>query len=150
MAADAWVFYNKFHEYRGDGTIDLDDDTFKVILVASGYTPSTSGHSTYADITNELSTANGYTNGGQSLTSVTWTESGGTATFDAANPSWTASGGAITARYAVIYDDTPSSPANPLVAYCLLDNSPADVTANDGAAFTINLHANGIFTSAAA
>jgi hypothetical protein len=150
MAADAWVIYNKFLEYMADGTIDLDGDTFKVALVASGYTPSVSGHSTFADITNELSTANGYTAGGATLGTVTWAESGGTATFDCANPSWTASGGAITARYAVIYDDTPTSPADPLVAYCLLDNTPADVSAADGADFTISINASGIFTLAAA
>lgn len=145
------TIYNKFLEYMADGTIDLDGDTFKVALVSSTYTPSASTHTVYADITNELSTANGYTAGGATLGTVTWTESGGTVTFDAADASWTASGGSITARYAVIYDDTPSTPvAKPLVAYVLLDTTPADVTATDGNTFTLSWNASGIFTLAAA
>jgi hypothetical protein len=35
MAANAWKRYNKFPEYIGDGTIDLDNDTFKVALFLS-------------------------------------------------------------------------------------------------------------------
>lgn len=150
MTANALAFYDTFIEYVADGTIDLDTHTFKVALVASGYTPSASGHSTFSDITNELSTAAGYTAGGQALSSVTWGQSGGTATFDAADTVWTASGGSITARYAVIYDDTPSSPADPLVGYILLDNSPADVTATDGNTLTLQWNGSGIFTIAKA
>ena len=146
MAADAWKVYNKFKEYMADGTIDLDGDTFKIILLDSGHTIDLTDD-TYSDVSaDELSTANGYTAGGETLTSVTWSESSGTITFDCADVTWTASGGAITARYAVIYDDTPTSPADPLVAYCLMDNSPADVSASDGADLTIQMSANGIFT----
>jgi hypothetical protein len=54
------------------------------------------------------------------------------------------------ARYAVIYDDTPTSPADPLVAYCLLDTSPADVTAVDTRTLTLQIAAGGIFTLAGA
>lgn len=150
MTANALAFYDSFIEYMADGTIDLDTHTFKVILVTSTYTPSASTHTVYADITNELSTANGYTNGGQALGTVTWSQTGGTATFDAADTVWTASGGSITARYAVIYDDTPTSPADPLVGYILLDNSPADVTATDGNTFTLQWNGSGIFTVAKA
>lgn len=145
MAASI-TFYHSFYEYIADGTIDLDTHTFKVALVASTYTPSASTHTVFADVTNELSTANGYTAGGATLGTVTWTQSGGTATFDAADTQWTASGGSITARYAVIYDDTPTTPADPLVAYILLDTTPADVTATDGNNFTLTWNASGILT----
>jgi hypothetical protein len=142
MAA-LFTFYNSFKEYMADGTIDLDSHTFKVMLTSSSYTPSASTHTVKADVTNELSTANGYTAGGAALTSVTWTSSGGTSTFDAANTSWTASGGSITARYAVIYDDTAAN--DELVAYILLDTTPADVTATSGNNLTITWN-TGIFT----
>jgi len=145
MAASI-TFYNSFREYLGDGTIDLDTHTFKVMLTSSSYTPNASTHTVKADVTNELSTANGYTAGGATLGSVTWTLSGGTVTFDAADTAWTASGAGITARYAVIYDDTPSSPADPLVAYILLDTTPADVTASAGNNLTLQWNASGIFT----
>ena len=123
MAAGNWIFYNSAREYLADGTIDLDSHTFKIALLTNTYTPSAS-HSTYADLTNQLSTANGYTSGGATLASVTWTHSGTTATFDCADPSWTASGGSIGPfRIAVIYDDTPTSPADPLLCYCILDSA---------------------------
>jgi hypothetical protein len=138
--------YNSLSKYIADGTIDVDTDTFKVALVASTYTPSASAHTVYADITNELSTANGYTNGGATLSSVTFTRSGATSTFDAADTVWTASGGSIVARYAVIYKlGTANSIVNPLVAYILLDNTPADVTTTAGNTLTIQWNAAGIF-----
>jgi len=142
MAASL-TFYNSFREYVADGTIDLDTHTFKVMLVASGYTPSTA-HTVKSDVTNELSTANGYTAGGATLGSVTWGHSGGTATFDAADTVWTASGGSIVARYAVIYDDTAAS--DELVCYILLDTAPADVTTTAGNTLTLQWNGSGIFT----
>jgi len=142
MAASL-TFYNSFREYVADGTIDLDTHTFKVMLVASGYTPSTA-HTVKSDVTNELSTANGYTAGGATLGSVTWGHSGGTATFDAADTVWTASGGSIVARYAVIYDDTAAS--DELVCYILLDTTPADVTTTAGNSLTLQWNGSGIFT----
>lgn len=140
MAASI-TFYNSFREYIADGTIDLDTHTFKVALVASGYTFS-AAHTVFADITNELATANGYTAGGAALGSVTWEHSGTTSTFDAADTEWTASGGSIVARYAVIYDDTAAS--DELVACVLLDTTPADVTATDGNKLILQWNASGI------
>lgn len=146
MAADAWFRYNKFPEYLGDGTIDMDDDTFKVQLHTSTHTPALSD-ALLSDLDNEVANGNGYTTGGYTIVSPTWVESSGTVTFDSADPAWTASGGSITARYAMIYDDTPGSPAeNPLVAYSLLDNSPADVSVTDGNTLTIQINASGILT----
>jgi hypothetical protein len=141
MAASL-TFYNSFREFMGDGTIDLDGDTFKVMLTSSSYTPSAS-HTVKADVTNELSTANGYTAGGDTLANVTWGHSGGTATFNADDTVWTASGGTITARYAVIYDDTAAS--DQLVCYILLDTTPADVSATTGNTLTLQWNASGIF-----
>lgn len=145
MAASI-TFYNSFREYIADGTIDLDTDTFKVTLHTSTYTPS-AAHTVYADLTNELATANGYTNGGVALSSVTWGHTSGTATFDAADTTWTASGGSIVARYAVIRKDgTANAIVSPLVAYVLLDTTPADVTTTTGNTLTLAWNASGIFT----
>ena len=140
------TIYNSFKKYIADGTIDLDTDTFKIALVASGYTPSTS-HSTFSDITNELSTANGYTAGGNTLAGVTWTQSGGTITWDANDSVWTATGGNIVARYAVIYKSgTANSITNPVVAYILMDTTPADVTTTDTNTLTVRFAGTGIIT----
>lgn len=145
----AWSVYDIFAGNHGKKEMDFANDTFKAALVTSSYTFS-AAHEVYSDITNELSTANGYTNGGVALTSVTWTDIGsGVWRFDCADFGWTASGGSITARRLIIYNDTVSSPVKPLLACCLLDDSPADVTAVDGAPFTIAVHANGLFRTSA-
>lgn len=133
------LIYNAFPLYLGDGTIDLDSDTLKVSLHTSSYTPAAT-HSVYGDLTNEVANGNGYTTGGETLSTVTWTESSGTATLSAANPTWTSS--TFIARYAVVYDDTPSSPAKPLI--CLFDFS-TDQTVSNGT-FTLQFNASGILT----
>lgn len=140
-----WNFYNSFKERMADGTIDMDDASagyFSVLLTTSAYTPS-AAHTVIGDITNELA-GNGYAR--QSLTSTSWSESGGTVTFDAADVVFTASGGDLTARYYVIFADGSSNDS--LVGYGLLDNTPADVTTSDGNTLTLAWNASGIFTLA--
>ena len=148
MAADAWVVYDEFKQTMAAGPVDLDADTFKVVLTSSTNNVTTVSPEVYANLTGELSTAFGYTAGGATLGSVTWTENAGTVTFDFADPSWTASGGSIVARFAVVYDDTASSPADPLVGYSLLDNTPADVTTTTGNTLTLVINSSGMFTLA--
>lgn len=141
MAAGTFTLYDGVAAYLGDGTIDLNTDTLNITLHTSTYTPS-QAHDAYEDLTNELATANGYTNGGAALTTVTYNQTGGVATLDSDNQVWTASGGSITARYAVIRSTT----ANKLVGYYLLDDTPADVTATDGNTLTVGPNAsNGWF-----
>lgn len=140
MAAEAWKMYNTAREYIGDGTIDLDSHTFKSLLVSSSYTPDYETHTVLADITNELS-GNGYAR--YTLT-MTWNRSTTTVTLDSDDVTQTASGGAITARREVIFDDTPSSPADPLLCAALLDSTPADVSVSDGNTLTIARHPSGI------
>lgn len=142
MAAGSFTLFNGVSEYLGDATVDLDSDTFNITLHTSSYTPS-GAHDVYADLSGELSTANGYTSGGAALSSVTWTRSSGVTKFDTADQVWTASGGSIVARYAVVRSVT----ANKLIGYFLLDDTPADLTATDGNTMTIGPHAsNGWFS----
>lgn len=138
MAAGTFTFYQSFREWMAEGTFDLNSDAFKISLHASTYTPSVSAHTVYADLTNELATANGYTNGGATLTSVTWIRSAGTVTFSAAATVWTASGGSITSRTAVVRKSgTANTRVDALVGYFLLDSTPADVTVTSGNTLTI-------------
>ncbi len=135
--------YDSFKEYLGDGTIDLDGHSFKVMLLTNSASFS-AGHSVLADISgNQISSGSGYTGGGAALTGVTWGQTGGTAKFDADDAAWTASGGAITAYKAALYDDTQSSPVKPLMAF--IDFGGVQ-TANDGAQFKLIWNAAGIFT----
>lgn len=123
---------------------NLSSDTFKIGLVTSTYTFSAS-HSTLSDITNEVS-GSGYAR--QTLGSVSSSQTSGTYTFDFADPVFTASGGSIVARRWFIYDDTPTSPADPLCFAGLINNADADVTVTDGNTLTFNVNASGLFTIA--
>lgn len=106
MATDTFNFVNSFSETIGDGTIDLDGDTFKVALTNSAPVAT---NTQLSNIT-QIAAGNGYTTGGTALTSVTWTRSGATATFASADVVFTASGGSMAEfRYAVLYSDTATN-----------------------------------------
>jgi len=138
MAAGSWTFTNSGLTALFNGTFDLDSDTFKMALFLSTSNIGASS-TTYAGLTNEVANANGYTTGGKT---VTVTLSGTTTvTVDCDDQTWTASGGSITARYAVIYEVGGS-----VLCYCLLDSTPADVTATDGNPLTVQINASGILT----
>jgi len=90
----------------------------------------------------EHANANGYEDGG---IAVALTLAGTTTvTVDVTtDPVWTASGGSIVARWAVIYEVGGN-----VLCYCLLDSAPADVTVTTGNTLTVAAHASGIFTLA--
>lgn len=137
------LIYDTFKEYLGDGTIDMDADAFKIMLLTDTHTPDQTDAG-YADVSaEEVSSGNGYTTGGESLTSVVWDRTGGTVKFDAADAQWTSA--TFTARYAIIYDDSVTTPtADPLV--CLIDFT-ANKQVSSGT-FTIEFNASGIMTLA--
>lgn len=150
MAAGKWKLYDLAKKYLADGTFDMDaSSSWKMALFLSTSNADTLGGSNdvYGDLTNEHSNANGYTTGGVALTNPTWNNSSGTITFDIDDAQWTASGGSITARFAVIYwNGTLNSIVKPLLCVCLLDTTPADVTATTGNTLTITINASGVFT----
>ena len=129
-----------------DGEIDLDNDSFQVLLLDNTTEPAVATDD-YVDVdTNEV-TGNGYAR--QTLTGVDWTTSGGAnrqMKFTASNPVWTASGGSIVARWWVLFKNTGNDATSPLICYGLLDDTPADVTTTDGNTLTLNINANGFFT----
>jgi hypothetical protein len=148
-AAGKWKLYEAAKEYLADGTLDMDNASlgFKCALFLAAGNANTLSNSVYGDLTNEHANGNGYTTGGEALTGEVYTQTSGTATFDADNVVWTASGGSIVARYAVIYvDATVNSIVKPLLCVCVLDTAPADLTATTGNTFTITMNASGIFT----
>lgn len=143
MAADTFKLFDEFLKYLGDGTIDLDTHTFKVML--SNTAPNQGTNTVKADIT-EITAGNGYTAGGATLASVTWAETGagtGIWRYSAADYVFTASGGSIGPfRYMVIYDDTPTSPADPLVGF---NDFGSSITIPDTGTFTGDIGASGLF-----
>ena len=139
MAAGPWKVYDSA---KGDlGAITT--DTFYCALFTSTYTPAATDDS-YSSLTGEVSNGNGYTTGGVALTGVSWSESSGTYTFALDDIVWNASGGDISSiRYAVIYNYTDAG--KQLIAQCVLDSTPADVTVPSGSPLTIK-GTNGVLT----
>lgn len=124
--------------------MDMDSDTFKIAL---SNTDPTSG-------TNVVSDGNGvlanvaeitYTNlSDRTLANVTSTQTGGVYKLSADDKVLTASGGSVAAfRYVIVYNDTPTSPADPIVGYYDYGSS---LTLNDGDTFTIDIGTNGLLT----
>lgn len=152
MAVTVFTLFNKAKKKLGDGTIDLDTHTFKVMLCGSSQSiaanfAGTSTDCRKADLTGELSTANGYTAAGVSLGSVTWNESSGTVTWDAADTSWTLTGAGITYKYAVVYDDTATN--KDLLGFVNMDDSGGSATISPAAGtHSIVWNASGIFSAA--
>lgn len=147
MAAGKWKVYEKAKLNIESGLFSLSGgDVLKMTLHSSASNANTlSGSEVFADITNELATANGYTAGGKTLT-PTLTNAAGVITFDCDDQVWTASGGSIAARFAVIrVSGTKGGKVDPIVAVCLLDTTPADVTATAGNTLTVQINASGCF-----
>ncbi len=144
MAADAWLFTDAGRTSLLDGLFDIDsDDWFMGLYLSTSNIGA--GSTTIAGVTNEHAAANGYSAGGIQLGVGGLTLSGTTTvTVDiATDPVWTASGGSIIARFAVIYETGGN-----VLCYSLLDNTPADVTATDGNTLTVAANASGVFTLA--
>lgn len=148
MAAGKWKLYDTAKLKIAQGIIDLDTHTFKMALFLSTSNCNTLTHDELADLTNQVANGNGYTTGGVALSNVVVSNSSGTISFDSDPTTWTASGGSIVARFAVIYDDTVAG--DPLLCVCLLDTTPADVTATDTNDLTITPNASGYFTMSGA
>jgi hypothetical protein len=139
MAAGSWTFTNGGRTSLLDGTFDINSDTWKMALFLSTSNISASS-TTYAGLTNEHANNNGYTTGGNTIALTL----AGTTTVTVditTDPVWTASGGSIVARFAVIYEVGGN-----VLCYCLLDNTPADVTATAGNTLTVAAHSSGVFT----
>lgn len=144
MATGTITLYPNFKLKVTDGTMDLDSHVYKIILLNSSHSFN-AAHTTLADITaNQIATANGYTQNDKTLASVTLNLSSGTVKWDAADVTWTATGGNITASYAAIYND--STTGDLLVASIAFDGG--EESAGPGTPFNIAWNANGIVTLA--
>lgn len=130
MAAGPWTLTNTARTKILDGTF-ASGSSWKVALFLSTSNIGVTS-TTFAGVTNQHASANGYTAGGVAVTaslagttSVTWSF--------ATNPVWTASGGSIIARFAVLY-----KVSGDVMAYCLLDSTPADVATTTGNTLTLD------------
>ena len=133
--------FNKFYQFvedLGKGVHNFTSTGTASVMVAfttSGAAP-VSANAVLADLT-EIAYTNMTT---RLLSGVTWEHTTGTAAMTANDHVVTASGGSSpTFRYVVLYNDTPSAPANPLIGwYDYGDN----VTLLTSETFTIDFATN--------
>lgn len=136
----SYVKFHAFVEHLAEKVHDLQNDTLKVYL--SNATPDQAADVVKADLA-EIPAANGYPAGGTQATVTSSGQTGGVYKLVLADVVFTASGGSFGPfRYAVLYNDTPTSPADPLIAYW--DYGSA-ITVNNGETFTVDFDAtNGV------
>ena len=133
--------FNKFQDFaeqlgKGVHQLHAAGHTLKVYL--SNTTPSASADAVKADLA-EIASGNGYTAGGDDIQND-YTETGGTGTLTGVDVTITASGGSVGPfQYVVLYNDTPTSPADPLIGWW--DYGSA-VTLSDGESFTVDFGAS--------
>lgn len=131
---------------------DLSAAVINMALTTSTYAPDTTntGHTVFANITNELATGNGYTAGGVALATPAIPAFSTTGfKFTTGNAVWTGSGAGIPAwRFGVIYVvGVLWGVTNPLLGIFTGDSAPADVPLTAaGNVLQINCPANGWFT----
>ena len=134
--------YNQFKTQIMNKEIDLVADTVKVALLdnSHSFAQTAVGWAASSTNANELAATGGYSAGGAALASKAVTQESTHGKFYAADTAWPSA--TFTAYNAVIYDDTPSSPADPLI--CSIDFSGAQSVSSG--TFTIQWAAGGILT----
>jgi len=132
--------YSNFPLNALEKVMNLETDTIKCMLCTSSYTPDQDAHDFKDNVDNEVS-GTGYTAGGATVADPAVTIASKVTKFDGTDVEWTSS--TLTARYAVIYDDTPSGDgAKPLLCYI---DFGEDKSSENGT-FRIEFHASGIIT----
>lgn len=141
MAVSAKI-YSKYiyHILCADTTHGWTSGTIKCMLCTDGYTPAQTSHEYKSSVTSEVSATNGYSAGGVTCGSVTVTTSTTTTTCDAADAQWT--NATISARYAVLYDNSTSTndAGKLLIGYVDFDGTQS----SSSGTFTVQWNASGI------
>lgn len=132
--------FSKFQQFVEDlasGVHDLGDDTLKLAL---SNTAPTAGQEVFAPGSNHPppAAANGYTSGGATVSVTTAGQTSGTYTLAADAVVYTGTAGGLGPfRYPILYNDTPTSPADPLVSFW---DHGESVTLGDGETFTVRFN----------
>lgn len=131
----ASLIYNSFWDDTLRAIIDVDTDSFKVLLTTSAYTEDKDTHLKRSDVTNEIS-GSGYTAGGNAATfNVTKDTGNDRVDITAGGTTWPTS--TLVARKAVYYKSRGgASSADELV--CVIDFG-SDVSTTNG---TLTLNAS--------
>lgn len=106
---------NQFTEDLGKGVHVFGTHQLKVALTN---TAIVAGNATYSALTSPLATTNLSGATPFNITTTSYTQTSGTASLVLADLTLTASGGTVGPfRYVGIYNDTPTSPADPMIGW---------------------------------
>jgi hypothetical protein len=130
--------YNVFAEDLANGVHDLFGTTHTLKVLLSNTAPNAATHAVKADAT-EIGAGFGYTAGGVDIDND-GTRTTNVVTVTAVDKTFTAAGGSIGPfRYAVLYNDTPSAPLDPLIGWW---DYASSITLLDTESFTLDFGAS--------
>ena len=136
----------KINDFVANAVENMDLESDQLVIALSNTAPSSESSNPTADGNGILGnvTQISYTNlSSRNLTTSSSGQSGGVYKLVLADLTLTASGGSVAAfRYIYIYNDTVTSPADPLIGYY---DYGSRLTLNDGDTFTIDFSpSNGV------
>jgi len=113
--ATTFTFYNDGKKDILNNAIDLINDTLKISLHTSTYSPDIDADSAYSDLSNELAASGNYTTGGETVAgnTIAADDTNDRAYFDCTDQTWTALTPSSPFRYGVLR----SSTGNELIGY---------------------------------
>jgi len=145
MAASAFTLYSNAILEMTKGNFNLSSDTYVATLHTASYSPAPNTQALWSDVSaSELTTVNGYTQGGVVLTTTTDTLSTATVTFSAASVVWSGfSAGPF--RYVIITRRASTSLVTGDLILCYSDLTGGGTITGSGGTFTITMSGSGIF-----
>lgn len=138
--------FNKVNDFVVNAVHNMDLESDQVVVALSNTAPGSESSDPSADGNGILGnvTEISYTNcSSRNVTTSSSTQASGTYKLVLADLTLTASGGAVGPfRYIYLYDDTVTSPADPIIGYY---DYASSLTLNDGDSFTVDFSAaNGV------
>lgn len=134
--------FNSFVEDLAEKVHNLGADALKVALTN---TAPVSTNTILGNIT-QIAAGNGYTTGGAAVSITSSAQTSGTYKLVLADVTFTATGSMGPFRYAVLYNDTPTSPVDPLIGWYDYGSS---ITLGANETFTVDFDpTNGALTIA--
>lgn len=138
-----WTENDVFSEDMANKIHDLNSDTFRLAL--SNTAPVLGTTFLLSNVT-QIANGNGYTtaaDGAGMATTLSFSRTGQTTTVSGTQAVWTATGAVGPFRYVIWWNDTPTTPLNPVMGW--IDHGSSITMANTdtytvpaGALFTIN------------
>jgi hypothetical protein len=128
----SFVKFQAFVEHLAEGVHNLGSNQLVIALSNASNAPSASADAVLADFT-QISYAN---LSSRNVTTASSSQTTGTYSLACNDLVLTASGGSVAPfRYVILYNDTPTSPADPLIGYW---DYGSEVTLADGETFTVD------------